>query len=58
MRLINEKEEQTENTNRITQLKELELAEQVFFLKVIKSHNSRRASSMPIWRTMDHYKEV
>lgn len=43
MRLIIEKEE-TKNICRITELKKLELVKQLFFLKVIKSHDSRRAS--------------
>lgn len=59
MRLVSEKEEETKNTHKITQLKELELVKQSFFLKVIKSHYSRGASSCQFeeqWTTIKKFK--
>lgn len=56
MRLVSEKEEETKNMHRITQLKEPELVKQPFFLKAIKSHYSRGASSEEQWTTTKKFK--
>lgn len=47
MRLISEKEEETENMHRITQLKEPELVKQPFFLKEEQQAHANLKNNKP-----------